>query len=180
MKKYVSLLSTGALCLLVSCSTKNEGGMSDAAKKNQASMHGVMDAFKTKDFSKVGDYIAEDAVDHGGDMGDVKGLANIKAQFATWSASTSNEKEEVKSELYNDEWGMTWLHMTGNYTKDEMGHKAGDPFDMNTIEVSKFKDGKSTEHWTFLDVRDMMKMMPAPPMTDTAKMKAPMTEPAHK
>mgnify|MGYP001217208875 CR=1 FL=1 len=170
MRKYLFILAAGAIGLLSSCSG-NGGGMSAAAKKNLDAMHGISNAFKTKDFSKVGDFIAEDAVDHGGDMGDVKGLANIRAQFEKWASSTRDETEETVKELADDDYVMSWLHMKGTYTKDEMGHKAGDMFDMNTLEVSKCKDGKATEHWTFLDVRDMMKMMQAmaPPM-DTSKM----------
>jgi hypothetical protein len=49
------------------------------------------------------------------------------------------------------------------------------PYDMNGIEVVRFKDGKAVEHWAFMDARDMMKMMPqqmpasAPTSTDKAK-----------
>jgi hypothetical protein len=42
-----------------------------------------------------------------------------------------------------------------------MGMPAGTNVDMSPIEVSKFKDGKATEHWTFMQPAEMMKMMPA-------------------
>jgi len=45
-----------------------------------------------------------------------------------------------------------------------MGMKPGS-YSYNAIEVSKFNaESKVTEHWSFIDVNDMMKMMPAPPM----------------
>ena len=47
------------------------------------------------------------------------------------------------------------------------------PYDMKSIEVAKFKDGKAVEHWGFMDMQDMMKMMPPQPnmsKTDTSKM----------
>jgi len=34
------------------------------------------------------------------------------------------------------------------------------PFDMHSIEVSRFKDGKAVEHWSYVDMGEMMKMMP--------------------
>jgi hypothetical protein len=41
---------------------------------------------------------------------------------------------------------------------------------MNSIELVKFKDGKAIEHWSFMETRDMMKMMAPPPAAmDTAK-----------
>jgi hypothetical protein len=45
---------------------------------------------------------------------------------------------------------------------------------MTSIEVSKYKDGKAIEHWNFMEMREVMKMM-APPAsnnmnrTDTSK-----------
>ena len=44
-----------------------------------------------------------------------------------------------------------------------MGVPPGSKYDMNAMEVSKFKDGKAVEHWTFMQPREMMKMMPPPP-----------------
>ena len=34
--------------------------------------------------------------------------------------------------------------------------------EMNSVDVSKFKDGKATEHWIFVDPKEMMKMMQQP------------------
>ncbi len=36
-------------------------------------------------------------------------------------------------------------------------------YDMKSIEVAKFKDGKAVEHWSFMDMQGIMKMMPPPP-----------------
>jgi predicted SnoaL-like aldol condensation-catalyzing enzyme len=57
-----------------------------------------------------------------------------------------------------------------------MGMPKG-PFDMTAIELAKFKDGKAVEHWSFMQIQDMMKMMGQQPdmdnmkKMDTAKMK---------
>lgn len=171
MKKLLFVISAGFFCFLISCNDKEEGGMSAAAKKNLDAQHGVINCFNTNDFSKLGDYIAEDAVDHAGEQGDIKGLANMKAEFEKMSAGNDNAKTETIKELADDEYVMSWLHFTGTLKTDQMGMKAGDKYDMKAIELARFKDGKAVEHWTFMEPRDMMNMMkmmtPPPPAKDS-------------
>lgn len=140
--------------------------MSDAAKKNLDAAHGVQKMFETKDFSKIGDYIAENATDHSGPTGPVTGLANLKASFVTMAAQSENDKSEVIKELADDEYVMSWMRYTGTCKVGGMGMKPGDKIDMRTVEISKFKDGKATDHWTMMDAGDMMKMMPPMPGPD--------------
>ena len=177
MKKLLIAMPV-ALCIgLVSCSDKDkEGGMSDATKKNLESMHAVQKAFETKDFSKVGDYIAEDAVDHTME-GDIKGLAAIKANMEKMGAMTEGDKSEVIKELADDEYVMSWSRYSGKAKTADMGMKPGEKMEMSGIEVAKFKDGKAVEHWSMMEFKEAMKMMPPPgaektmdhPMPDTAK-----------
>jgi len=159
MKNYVSVLAIALGCYVVSCNNKSEGGLSATAQKNLDAMHGVTQCFDSKDFSKIGDYIAGDAVDHSGDSGDIKGLANIKAQFEKWTAGMESQKTETIKDMADDEFVMSWNHYTGTYKTAMMGHKAGDKYDMKAVEVAKFKDGKAVEHWTMMEPGDVMKMM---------------------
>ena len=180
MKKLLIAMPV-ALCIgLISCSDKGGGGggggMSDAAKKNLESMHGVQKCFETKDFSKVGDYVAEDGVDHAGPNGDVKGLANIKAQMEKMAAMTEGDKTEIIKELADSEYVMSWSRYTGTAKTADMGMKPGEKLTMEAIEVCKFKDGKATEHWSMMTMSECMKMMPPPgapkmdqSMADTTK-----------
>lgn len=163
MKKLLLIISAVFFSLLIACNGKNEGGMSAAAKKNLEAMRGITKCFDTKDFSKLGDYIAEDAVDHAGEQGDIKGLANMKAEFEKMTQAWDAAPTVVIKELADDEYVMSWLRFTGTMKMDQMGMKAGDKYDMTALEVSKFKDGKAVEHWTFMQPSDMMKMMPPPP-----------------
>jgi hypothetical protein len=43
------------------------------------------------------------------------------------------------------------------------------PIDFHSLEVSKFKDGKAVEHWSYMQPKEMMAMMA--PHTDTTKKK---------
>ncbi|HMI79882.1 MAG TPA: ester cyclase [Ferruginibacter sp.] len=170
MKKILFALIVPSAILFISCN--NEGGQSATTKKNLDAMHGVINAFDTKDFSKLGDYIAEDAVDHAGQTGDIKGLANMKAEFEKMSATNDNAKTVIIKELADDEYVMSWLHFTGTLKVDQPGMgKAGDKYDMKAVELAKFKDGKAIEHWSFVEPAEMMKMMGGmqPAMQDPVK-----------
>jgi hypothetical protein len=82
MKKLMIILAAGFICLLPSCSSKKEaGGMSDRAKKNLEACNAVNKMFEAGDWSKAGDYIAADGVDHSGMEGEIKGIDAIKANF---------------------------------------------------------------------------------------------------
>lgn len=144
--------------------------MSDKAKKNLDNARAIAKSFETKDISKLGDYIADDAVDHASPNGETKGLENIKKMFTDMQGTMSNSKMETVKELADDDYVYQWMKESWTQTKESMGMKPGD-YSFNVIEVSKFNaDSKVTEHWSFMDVNDMMKMMPPPATTDGASM----------
>lgn len=163
MKKLLFIFSTAFLLILFPCKGQKPGGLSGKAKKNLEAMHGITKCFDTKDFSKLGDYIAEDCIDHAGQEGDVIGLANMKAEFEKMVQIWEAAPTVVIKELADGEYVMSWLRFTGTMKMDQIGMKAGDKYDMASLEVSKFKDGKVIEHWTFMQPSDMMKMMQPPP-----------------
>ena len=108
MKKiFLFFLAAGSLVFL---SCNNEGGMSAAAKKNKETNDAIMKAYEAGDFSKMGDYIAADAVDHGGETGDIKGLENIVNEMKRYHAMMPDMKATMSRSLYlgnndrNNEW----------------------------------------------------------------------------
>ena len=173
MKKFLFILSVGAICFLISCNNEKkegEGGTSDAAKKNMDAFNTVSDAFKSGDISKIDSVVASDFVDHSGMHGD--GNRDSLKAMITMMSMDKTAKSETKLELANDDYVAGWLHLTGTSNGD-MGPK-GTPYDMSSIELVKFKDGKAIEHWGFMSMGDVMKMMPQPgmdKMMDTTKKK---------
>lgn len=157
------LLSLG----LLSCSEKKEsGGMSDAAKKNLESVQAVVKAFETGDVSKIDDAVSADFVDHT-DRGDI-GRDSLKAMIKSMYAGVPDLKFNLIREMADDEYSMSWYKMTGT-SDGSIGMPAG-PFNMNSIDVVRYKDGKAVEHWSFGEIREMMQMMggaTAPPVNDT-------------
>ena len=164
MRKLILLSFIAACSICVSCN--NSGGMSATAKKNMEINDAIMKAYEAGDFSKMGDYIATDAVDHGGENGDVKGLDNIVSEMKKYRAQMPDMKSTMSRSLADDEYVYTWATMSVTMM--------GKPTTMSSVDVSKFKDGKAVEHWIYMDAADMMKMMPAGnmpamPATDATK-----------
>lgn len=150
------MLAVVILNSLIACNS----GMSATAKKNKEVNDAITKAYESGDFSKMGDYIAADAVDHGGQNGDVKGLDNIVAELKMYHDQMPDMKSETLMETANDEYVMTWSKVSGTAKTDGMGMKAGQKIEMTSVDVAKFKDGKAVEHWIYMDPKDMMQMMP--------------------
>ncbi len=169
--KQIQLLLLAGSCLLFSCGKKNEGGMSDTAKKNLEAFNGVSKCIDSQDFTKISDFIAADAVDHS-DKGELKGLEAITANMKTYGDMSTGMSSDVVKALADDEYVMSWMKFRGTAKSAAMGMKPGEKYEMQGIEVARCKDGKIVEHWSFVDPAEMMKMMgnmnQAAP--DTAKM----------
>jgi ketosteroid isomerase-like protein len=136
MKKYTYLPIFTFTIFFLSCSNQQSGGPSASAQKNLDAMKGVRMAIENKDYTKLGDFITPDAVDHSGEQGDIKGLDSIKLQFQAWTAM-ADEKTEVIKELADDEYVMSWVRDTGKYKTDGEGHKAGQRRNRNTQRHAK-------------------------------------------
>lgn len=184
MKKLVLIACTVCLCFLISCNNdKSGGGMSDKAKKNLESANAIAKMFESGDFSKLGNYVAADGVDHSGMKGEIKGVDSMKAAYSEMMKNMGDMKNKTVKELADDDYTFQWMEESFTAKADDpmMGMKAGERKTVNAIEVSKFNsDGKATDHWTFINFGDMMGLMPQQPMMnntmpamgDTSKMKA--------
>lgn len=170
MKKLAFAFSAVVLCLLLSCNDKeeaNEGGMNEKAKKNLDNVTAVIKMFEAGDFSKAGDHIASDGVDHTPPppRTEVKGLDSLKALFKEMGSTMTDVKNEVVQGTADDNYSMVWVKQSWTQKTDDqmMGMKAGDKGNMQVVEVCKHgADGKITDHWSFIYMPDMMKMMPKP------------------
>lgn len=163
--RKLSILLVALACGAVMTSCKNEGGLSAKTKKNIEVNDAIMKAYESGDFSKMGDYIAADAVDHGGENGDVKGLDNIVAEMKRYKQMMPDMKASNQLSVGNDDYVFTRATVSGNMN--------GVPTTMTSVDVSRFVNGKAVEHWVYMDPAELMKMMapaPAPATTDgTAK-----------
>jgi hypothetical protein len=67
-----------------------------------------MKAYEAGDFSKMGDYIAADAVDHGSYIGDVRGLDSIVIAMKIYLIRWTIRKSETISTMADDEYVIVW------------------------------------------------------------------------
>ena len=161
MKKILFVLSAAPFLLLTACNNSSPVS-SDAtaensqAQKNLDGFHVVSKAFETGDVNSIDSVVADDFVDHT-DHGDVKGKDSLKAMITMMHTNMKDMKQETVKELADNDYVFSWIHYSGT-GNGAMGMPNG-PFEANAIEAVKIRDGKAVEHWTFMDPRDMMKMM---------------------
>lgn len=140
------------------------------AEKNLAASHVVDKAFETGDVSSIDNVVTGDFVDHT-DHGD-KNRDSLKTMITMMHKEFPDMKMETIKEMADDDYVFSLMRYTGT-SNGQMGMPKG-PYDMKTMEVVKFKDGKAVEHWAYMQPADVMKMMPAAPagkMDDKMKSK---------
>ncbi|MFN2458904.1 MAG: ester cyclase, partial [Chitinophagaceae bacterium] len=157
MKKIFFAVFAAVACICLSCNnastaTKN----SSLQQKNLEASHAINRAFETGDVSGIDSVVADDYVDHT-DRGDMKGRDSLKAMVNFVRSNFRDMKMEIVHEVADGDYVFSWNRYTGTSEGSE-GMPKG-PYDMEAVEVLRFRDGKIMEHWSFMDMQDMMKMM---------------------
>lgn len=161
--KKLFFAALAASLIFVSCKDASSEKGSDAKQKNLAASNAIDRAFETGNVNAIDSFIADDFIDHT-DRGDFKGRDSLKAMVKFVHENMKDMKTEKLHQLADDDYVFSWMRWTG--TSNGSGGMPNGPYDMHAMEVSKFKDGKAVEHWTYMDMKEMMKMMPQPAMGD--------------
>lgn len=148
-------------------SDKKDNTSNPMTEKNLAAAHAVDNAFATGNTGALDSVIADNFVDHT-DRGDKMGRDSLKAMIMWMRSDSKDMKMETIKELADNDYVMSYNRYSGT-SSGGMG-KPGH-YDMQAVEVVKFKDGKAVEHWGFMSMTDVMKMMPAPKMDEKMKSK---------
>jgi predicted ester cyclase len=171
MKRLLFAASVGLACFFVSCNnspaTTDNTKATDSvttttsstamADKNKQNTEAVFKGIETGDLSKMDDFVSKDAVDHG--MGDVKGLDSIKKMLGDMHNHVNNLKMETITDASNGDYHFVMGKITGTTKDNWMGMAPNTSMDETFVGVEKITDGKVTEHWRFVDSRDVMKAM---------------------
>ena len=170
MKTIFLAAFTGLIFIGTSCDSKNESAsaMNDKAQKNIVASDAISKAFETGDVSKIDSFVSVEFIDHT-DHGDKKGGDSLKTMIKYFYSNFKNTKAEKIREVADGDLVWSWMHYTGTSVGSEAMAKG--PYDLKGIEITKFKDGKAVEHWGFMDMQDMMKMMPPTDMSQMDNMK---------
>jgi predicted SnoaL-like aldol condensation-catalyzing enzyme len=161
MKKFLYALCTALACICISCNDASDNSpntkYTTEEEKNIDASNVIMNAFQTGDVAGIDSVVADDFIDHT-DRGDMKGRDSLKAMVKWIHTNMKDMKTEKVKEVADGEYVFSWMRYTGT-SDGSMGMPNG-PYDMESIEVSKYKDGKAIEHWAFMEMQDVMKMMP--------------------
>jgi predicted SnoaL-like aldol condensation-catalyzing enzyme len=175
MKKIMFALTAGVLLLFSACETKigmeTSSNYTESEQKNLDAFNTVNKAFDTGETASLDSVVADDFLDHT-DRGDIKSLDSMKAMVTMMHNTMKDMKQEVIHSTADGDYVYGWMRYTGT-TDGSMGMPAG-PYDMQAIELVKFNsDNKATEHWSFMEMQDVMGMMGggAPPAMKDSTMK---------
>jgi predicted SnoaL-like aldol condensation-catalyzing enzyme len=170
--KKIFFAAFAVLLIFTSCKDTAYDKGSDAKQKNLAAADAISKAFTTGNVNAIDSFVSDDFMDHS-DRGDVKGKDSLKAMVKFTHENMKDMKQEMIHELADDDYVFTWMRWTGS--SNGAGGMPGGPYDFHAMEMSKFKNGKAVEHWTYVDAKEMMKMMQQPAM-DKMKMDSAKTK----
>jgi len=146
--------------LLISCQQQNMTADNSAA--NKATMLKIFEAFNTGNTDSLGNYVAEDAIDHALDTMITKkqGLAALKELIAAYRSSFPDLKINAKIMAVAGDTLLTYYTFTGTNSGMMMGMPATNKsVSVNGVDIVVFKDGKGVEHWEVSDNLGMMKQL---------------------
>jgi|KBSSwiS6_1023812.scaffolds.fasta_scaffold77455_1 Uncharacterized protein conserved in bacteria len=170
---------TTAIALICFSACNNEpkvaGSKDDETKQNIEVARIINEAFRTGDASKIDSVVSPEYIDHS-DRGDMKGIDSLKAGIKWTRENMKDMKMEVRRQWADNDYVSSWMRFTGTNNTPMPGFPAG-PYDWNTIELMRYKDGKLVEHWGFMEIQSVMKMMQSAdattdPMPDSTARKA--------
>jgi predicted SnoaL-like aldol condensation-catalyzing enzyme len=114
----------------------------------------VNKAYQTGDTLAIKSVIAPDFIDHT-ERGDI-GLDKFTKMIAYVRKAYPDMKTEIIKEFADEDYVFSLLHFTGT-SKGNAGTPDGN-YDLHTIEVYKFENGKIIEHWAYTQMKEVMKL----------------------
>lgn len=168
MKKAL-LLMLGAM-LFISCGEKKDPAAETRAKNIEAfkGFDAAMQSGKLNDLDK---YCDANFIEHTPAPGQKPGLAGLKEMYPQWKAAWPDMKWEYTTIAADGDYVLAHYRMSGTNTGPFMGMPpTNKKMDITGVDVTKFKDGKGIEHWSYMEE---MKMMTQMGLMDPSKMMPP-------
>ena len=173
MKNYLMIMAAGMLVTFAACNNEKKNGENKTSEsktnpvieKNLEAVHNINKFFQTGDVSLIEKSIAIGAIDHAAPGGNLvaSNMDSVKAYFVKMRNGFDIGKMEVVKEWADEEYVVQWAKFSGT-SKDAAtgiapGQKIEDAYDLH---ISRLKDGKTVEHWEFMQPGDIAKMMGGP------------------
>jgi steroid delta-isomerase-like uncharacterized protein len=161
MKKFVFLSISLYIIsiLLISC---QQNMTTDNSATNKAAMLKIFEAFNTGNTDSLGNYVAENTVDHAMDTMITKkqGLAGLKELVVAYRTSFPDLKITINAMGTSGDTLLAYYTFTGTNTGMMMGMPATNKsVSVDGVDIVVFKDGKAVEHWEVSDQLGMMQQL---------------------
>lgn len=170
LKKHMYLLLFLLGFFLASCQSNQQNSMAEKHKAAFVALMGIMDG---GDVDELGNYIADNVIDHASDpmLTTKKGLEGVKDVFRAYHKAFPEMKTTIHTMAVSGDTLFAYITSAGTTAEPFMGMPANYQMKMGFVDILRFEGGKVAEHWGFMDMTDMMKMMPKPEMMDENMMK---------
>lgn len=166
-KNYFLLLFIPLLVLFSSC--QNQENMLDQQRKE--AFIKVNNILASGNVDELDNYITQDIVDHQSEaQGMAAGLAGVKDLFRYFHRVFPELSINVHSMAITGDTLFAYVSFSGTPTEPFMGGPANQPVTSNSVDMVRFEGNKIAEHWGFIDIAEIMKMMPPPDSTMNSMM----------
>ena len=157
-KKYFNLLLFPLIIVLSSCQNKQMNEMEDHHK---AAAIKIIEVFDSGNLDELDAIIAENSIDHQLDTSMTKktGLAGTKELFTYFHRVFPDMKTTIHSMAVSGD--SVFIHSTSVGTTSEpfMGMPANQKHSISGVDIVRFEGEKAVEHWGFIDIAALSKMM---------------------
>ena len=161
MKKI--LFASATICAVTFFSCAESAKKDDATVTIKENNSKFYKALENGDSVTIRNWINVDAVDHnGGPNGeDIVGVDKLTGMLSQMHSSFElGFKMNIVSQAVDGDYLYTLVEMKGTTTASPgMGLPPSTKMDSRGVDVVKLKDGKAQEHWAFMGMPDVMKMM---------------------
>jgi steroid delta-isomerase-like uncharacterized protein len=159
--------------LVIIFSSCQNNQINDMEAHHKAAVVKIFEVFDSGNVDELDAIIAENLVDHQLDTSITKktGLAGTKELFNYFHRVFPDMKTTIHSMAVSGD--TVFIHTTSVGTTSEpfMGMPANKKHSISGVDIIRFEGEKAVEHWGFIDVAEMMKMMQSPMESDNSKMK---------
>ena len=156
-KNYFLMLLIPLLAVFNSC--QNQTSRLDQQRK--AAFIQVNKILESGNVDELDAYISKDVVDHQAEAeGGAAGLAGIKDLFRNYHKIFPDLHITVHSMAVSGDTLFGYVTNAGTPSEPFMGMPANQPISSNSVDIVRFDGDKIAEHWGFIDMSELMKMMP--------------------
>jgi predicted ester cyclase len=135
-----------------------------STESNKAAIASMMHAFETGDTVNVGNYFADNWVNHDPSLPPLTGLDGARQLIGMWSAMSNRKITIEDSVAEGDRVAMRFL-IEGTHSGPFMGiAPTGKTIHVTGSGIFRLVDGKATDNWVNFDALGLLQQLGAIPM----------------